>query len=790
MKKVLALTIVTAGLLCACNPAVNSALEPDLSVSVAGGTFFVDEPVVFHFSGAADIVSFWSGEAGNDFRWKDDDRVYEGYGQVSFGSAFMNGAQWNDQAAPASEDKILSFWWSNDFSGTYTPEAVAAATWHDATPLFTFASARVSDARVLADATPSGKVPMSNLIPDGTDYPVYFAFRYHLRPIVEATTDSRSRAVVSSFTIECINDALHIKESVVTNTSAGWSFVNIGYNDDDADYMPEVSASYIYFNASTANTAERTSWAISKPYTADYSVNQGCDYAVGVKSFSDTQPASYTHSYASAGEYDAVFECRNVSADGTVRTTELHVPVKIVERGTIVIDNPDDPIKFSIAAPTRAAFSDDLSTLSWTDGEKLGIYASNSTGNVGLNYPYSVHIGAASATIAAESSQWQYSYSQSTGCTFYAYAPFTGSPGEGNRFVVPISVPSLQEQSAPGSVEHLSRYAVLKSYPATMENDAVSLHFRNLTSVVKFTVKASSSISHKVSKAVLKSASPLSFDRGNLVVEAEPTSDGTAFQINDPVDSVMLSLRESFALGTSGKDLLFTVIPGAHATGSMSLQLITEDGWYCDVPISGAVNFAGNGVYEKTVTVNPSDFRKMDGVASWKWVPVSAAASIAEGEYMLSFRYDYDSVKGQYLLPATPVARNPIPVTLGDAGLVPDSDGNLNDAPSGYIWTLTPVSGGWKVGYKDAGTEYVLSGCDSAQGVAVSTDGKGDVSGKTYSSVWTFSDDTDGYGMQMNVSVSTRHLTPWYVTDHFEWRMTGASSKVGGFVLYKKTEIE
>ena len=275
MKKVFALTIVTAGLLCACNPAANRVLEPDLSVSVEGGTFFVDEPVVFHFSGAADIVSFWSGESGNDFKWKDDDRVYEGYGQVSFGSAFMNGAQWNDQAAPASEDKILSFWWSNDFSGSYTPEAVAAATWHDATPLFTFASARVADARVLADATPSGKVRMSDLLPEGTEYPVYFAFRYHLRPIVEATTDSRSRAVVSSFTIECINDALHIKESVVTNTSAGWSFVNIGYNADDADYMPEVSASYIYFNASTANTAERTSWAISKPYTAAATMRLG-----------------------------------------------------------------------------------------------------------------------------------------------------------------------------------------------------------------------------------------------------------------------------------------------------------------------------------------------------------------------------------------------------------------------------------------------------------------------------------------------------------------------------------
>ena len=317
---------------------------PGITVSAGRDAFYVDEPVEFRFEGEADIISFWSGENGNDYLWRNEERIYEGEGVMSFGTAFMNGAQWKHQLSDDSSEKLVTFWWSDDFDGDYTAAGVSRATWHDATSFFEFASTRVEDARLLSSATPSGEVKLSDIIPSSAASPVYFAFRYHLLPYVDAATDSRSRAVVSGFTVNCVNSSLHVKDPIVTNSSAGWTFVNIGYNADDENYLPEASASYIYFNSSTANTAERWSWAISRPFTPDYSVNMGCDHALGIKSFSDTPIATYTHTYTNPGTYEAVFESRNVSLSGKVSEKKQHITIKVYDRGGAIIDNPEQKV--------------------------------------------------------------------------------------------------------------------------------------------------------------------------------------------------------------------------------------------------------------------------------------------------------------------------------------------------------------------------------------------------------------------------------------------------------------
>lgn len=339
--KALILFLASGAFLFSCSKEGEKISAPSLEVSIPSVLYFVDEPVEFSFEGNADLISFWSGESGNDYAWRDADRIYQGEASLSFGSAFMNGQQWKHQALANPSDKLVTFLWSDDFDGDYTQAGVSKATWHDATNLFTFASARVNDARNLASATASGTVSLSDIIPSLGKGPYYFAFRYHLTPVVDAATDSRSRAVISNFTINCVNDSLHVKESVVTNSSAGWSFVNIGYNDSDSDYMPEASASYIFFNSSTANTAERWSWAISKPYTPELSINLGCDYAMGIKSFSDSPMKGYTWSYSKPGVYEAVFVSRNVSADGNTLEKVQRLTFGVSERGGAIIDTPE-----------------------------------------------------------------------------------------------------------------------------------------------------------------------------------------------------------------------------------------------------------------------------------------------------------------------------------------------------------------------------------------------------------------------------------------------------------------
>lgn len=452
----------------------------------------------------------------------------------------------------------------------------------------------------------------------------------------------------------------------------------------------------------------------------------------------------------------------------------------------------DEAVVFTAGAISRAAFSDDLLSLSWSRGDRIGIFAIKGTEPVGLNYPYeAVDANGASAGLSALSSQWQYALASVQGCTFYAYAPFSGIAGEGNEFVIPAQVPSRQVQTSAGSVEHLASYMILKSFPAEpSETDAsVNLRFRHLTSVVELQVKSSKSSGFKIASAILEAGAPLAFDRGNMLVEASP-DEASVIQVNDAQDTVALSISEPFQLSTAGSKLYYTLMPGAHAAGSLKLRLITTDGRTATVTIPGAVNFESNGVYRKSVTVDPSSFSAPSGEdGSYVWKKINASGNVTAGKYVISFAYNYNSVSGTFLLPCSPVNRNPLPADISDMNLSFNSEGDLESAPDGYVWDVTAVDGGWRVSYTSGGDLYLLSGSDTAQGVAISTSGKGDYD-KTYSTVWTFSDSASG--IQMTVPVSTRKSMPWYDPanglDHFEWRMTKADA--GAYILYKKTEIQ
>ena len=442
------------------------------------------------------------------------------------------------------------------------------------------------------------------------------------------------------------------------------------------------------------------------------------------------------------------------------------------------------PISFVAGEVTKTAFSDDLGSLFWTEGDRVGIFASREDVSAGVNYPYEVNkVNGAGARLAAVSSQWQYSYDVASGSTFTAYYPYAGSAGEGNRFVVPVSVPSKQVQKAAGDRSHLASYIVLKSAPATASEGSgeVNLHFRNLTAMVELEVKATASNRFKISSAILLAKSPVSFDRGNLLLEGSSEDGGSSFQINDAQDSVELSLSTPFALEVSGSKLYYTLIPGTHASGSVSLRLETEDGYVSETVIPGGVTFEGNGVYRKTVTVDPSAFVPKGGSSAISWKEITSADDITEGEYIISYDFSYGDYSGVFLLPCTPTDKNPVPVEM--------SSGVFGN-PEGYVWTLTGVTGGWNISFYSGDTRYYLAGCDKAQGLAVSADGNGAYSPDvTYGTVWSFSGTSD---MQLSNGVTSRRAMPWIDPanglDHYEWRM--AKSDSGRFILYKKTLAE
>lgn len=87
-------------------------------VSLEAETFKVGEPVRFHFSGNPDFIIFYSGEKGNDYAYKDTDRITDSEMTFSFSTTTTSGTAGNPNPSR------VPVCYSTDFSGEYTEEAV------------------------------------------------------------------------------------------------------------------------------------------------------------------------------------------------------------------------------------------------------------------------------------------------------------------------------------------------------------------------------------------------------------------------------------------------------------------------------------------------------------------------------------------------------------------------------------------------------------------------------------------------------------------------------------------
>ena len=443
------------------------------------------------------------------------------------------------------------------------------------------------------------------------------------------------------------------------------------------------------------------------------------------------------------------------------------------------------PLRFNVSAASKAAFTAGLDSLFWRFGDRIGIHAERDGLNVGVNYPYSVSSDGASAGLTALTSAWQYGSSDAAACTFYAYYPFAGTAGEGNRFVVPASISSSQRQKAAGDASHLGEYLLMKSAPATAdENGAVNLRFRNLCAVAEIKLKAEGGCNRRVTSAVLKASAPVAFDKGSLLVQASPDGSESPLQINEAADSVTLELATPLTLSAEAQSIYFCLLPGSHEASSLKLRLIADDGCEALLDLGTAVDFKANGIYRKSVGVTNQDFGDAVPVR-YVWKPVVKASDVTAGEYLISY---YHLHEGKiFMLPNTPVTRNPVPAEMNAVAPV-DGAGNVTEVQDGYSWEFAEVTGGWQISCKVSGNTNILGACDQAQGVAISADGSGYyASSKTYGTVWTVSDLARQW-MEMSVSVTTRKLMPYPVDEAYQWRMTGESN-TGGFVFYKKTAV-
>lgn len=265
--------------------------------------------VVFNVSGNVKSISFYSGESGNDYRYKDVGRQLPIESlELNFGSLLSNAKQ-------KSERYVLL---STDFNGNYKDIGVIQkATWQDVTSHFTLAGSN--------NETESGTLNLDEFIIPGK--PLYIAFRYLCFPITSesgAPSWRINRLLLNAKTEE---GDMKVADISTTAFTAGFNIVDFG-KGTNMESISIVSASLVRLQGKDGPTEQGNEvWAISKGIDTGV-LSLLPDAAVPVKGVADADIRQYVHTYMAPGRYTAVFVGSNITAghrSEVVKSIEIEV---------------------------------------------------------------------------------------------------------------------------------------------------------------------------------------------------------------------------------------------------------------------------------------------------------------------------------------------------------------------------------------------------------------------------------------------------------------------------------
>lgn len=290
---------------------------PTFDVSVASTVVKAGTSVDFAITGYSDILSFYSGESGNEYSHRLEDRIMENAMYIVFGTIQNNGSNPNH----------IQLMWSSDFRGTpgaYTREDIEAATWHDISDRFNWPK-EVSELII-----PAGEVDITGLFED-EEHPIYLMFFYNPKA---------GEGLCSYFNIQ----GFHIQgvtpigsEEVYSFLDCGWEAVYEGYVD--GNLLPDNNGKRLLMRGSNKTKAVSTdhfTWFVGGPFFKSESLNMGPDRAVAIKANSDPMLSLYQYVFETPGDYTVTFVGRNASVYGhkeVVREIRLTV---VDDAGSVV----------------------------------------------------------------------------------------------------------------------------------------------------------------------------------------------------------------------------------------------------------------------------------------------------------------------------------------------------------------------------------------------------------------------------------------------------------------------
>lgn len=309
-KNILLSTAAMVCLLTACNKQLSNA-DSNFDVNVNATTVNVGDTNRFSFTGNPDVITFYSGETGSRYEYRNRDTA-NGTPLLRFRTIRANGSQVGS----------LSLMVSDNFEGVLvsdtpaTVNRIAAATWTDITSRATLSSGSTT-------AVASGNIDLSDFSTAGK--PVYIAFKYQ-----GFSGSAQSKWTIDSFAVRnVLNDGTSY---IVANMNASnTAYTNYGVSGFSPGFAAFRSLNNYYWvitngtslvitgatSAGTASPAE--AWAVIGPVNLKKVTP---DIGKPVKMLIDKiQDLEWMCRYTTPGSYNAVFSGGKISAKESEYTT-------------------------------------------------------------------------------------------------------------------------------------------------------------------------------------------------------------------------------------------------------------------------------------------------------------------------------------------------------------------------------------------------------------------------------------------------------------------------------------
>lgn len=283
-----------------CDNSLEVTAPDDFDVTTEKSTYRVGEEITFLFSGNPGIITFYSGEVGHDYEFREGRIIPPGEVSLSFENRVMYGNQ-PDQ---------LSVLVSSDFSGQRNIDAILAATWQDITDRFTLTTGD--------EYVDAGTADLTDLVVDNR--PLYLAYRYIYDPEQGAprTWNIRNLDLKKTTPLGATTVATHL--------TGGFELFYVGPKEETG--RSSVASGSITLRSNAAGNTD--------DYTEDWCVSAGFDFGeedmgpdrpIRVKGYSDALQESMLYTYSMPGTYKVYF----VGTNATLQEQQSIVRVLTIE---------------------------------------------------------------------------------------------------------------------------------------------------------------------------------------------------------------------------------------------------------------------------------------------------------------------------------------------------------------------------------------------------------------------------------------------------------------------------